>query len=246
MPREDKIKEITERLEQGIKELFTSERYKEYLRVMSQFHRYSFNNTVLIAMQKPDASLVAGYQAWQKKFNRHVKRGEKGIQIISPAPVKEKYEVEKIDPDTKEPVLRPDGQPETEEVEHVIPRFRVATVFDVSQTDGEPLPELMEGNLTASVENFEQFMEAIRAVSPAPIRFDEITSGANGFYSLTDKEIVIQSGMSESRGQYRLRIFRFGYFLLLFSIYRQLEQQHGDAGASLFHGHYPQDCRGFY
>lgn len=199
MPREDKIKEITERLEQGIKELFTSERYKEYLRVMSQFHRYSFNNTVLIAMQKPDASLVAGYQAWQKKFNRHVKRGEKGIQIISPAPVKEKYEVEKIDPETKEPVLRPDGQPETEEVEHIIPRFRVATVFDVSQTDGEPLPELMEGNLTASVENFEQFMEAIRAVSPAPIRFDEITSGANGYYSLTDKEIVIQSGMSESQ-----------------------------------------------
>lgn len=197
--REDRIKEITERLEQGIRELFTSERYTEYLQTMSQFHHYSFNNTVLIAMQKPDATLVAGYQAWQKKFNRHVKRGEKGIQIIAPAPIREKYEVEKIDPVTQEPVLREDGQPETEEVEHIIPRFRVSTVFDVSQTEGEPLPELIEGNLTANVENFDYFMQAIRAVSPVPIRFDEIPTDANGYYSLTDKEIVIQSGMSESQ-----------------------------------------------
>ena len=154
--RELQMKEITERLEQGVKELFTSEMYTEYLRTMSQFHNYSFNNTLLIAMQKPDATLVAGYQAWQKKFKRQVRRGEKAIQIIAPAPIREKQEVEKIDPETQEPVLRPDGQPETEEVEirafhgSVWPR-----VFDVSQTDGEPLPELETPELMGSVENFE-------------------------------------------------------------------------------------------
>ena len=121
--RELQMKEITEQLEQGVKELFTSEMYTEYLRTMSQFHNYSFNNTLLIAMQKPDATLVAGYQAWQKKFKRQVRRGEKAIQIIAPAPIREKQEVEKIDPETQEPVLRFDGQPETEEVEIVIPRF---------------------------------------------------------------------------------------------------------------------------
>ena len=135
--RELQMKEITERLEQGVKEMFTSEMYTEYLRTMSQFHNYSFNNTLLIAMQKPDATLVAGYQAWQKKFKRQVRRGEKAIQIIAPAPIREKQEVEKIDPETQEPVLRFDGQPETEEVEIVIPRFRVTSVFDISQTDGK-------------------------------------------------------------------------------------------------------------
>ena len=131
---EKQLKEISERLEQGVKEIFTSERYTEYLNTMSKFHNYSFNNTLLITMQKPEATLVAGYQAWQKKFNRHVKRGEKGIQIIAPAPIREKQEIEKIDPVTKEPVIGDDGQPETEIVEMVIPRFRVTTVFDVSQT----------------------------------------------------------------------------------------------------------------
>ena len=145
-----KLKEITERLEQGVKEIFTSERYTEYLDTMSKFHNYSFNNTLLITMQKPDATLVAGYQAWQKKFNRHVKRGEKGIQIIAPTPVKEKQEIEKIDPDTQEPIIGEDGQPETEIVEMVIPRFRVATVFDVSQTEGEPIAELDVPELTGS------------------------------------------------------------------------------------------------
>lgn len=140
--REQQMKEITERLEQGVKKLFTSERYMEYLKTMSQFHNYSFNNTMLIAMQKPDATLVAGYQAWQKKFKRQVKRGEKGIQIIAPAPIREKEEVEKFDPVTNEPILRPDGKPETEEIEHIIPRFRLTTVFDISQTYGEPPPEL--------------------------------------------------------------------------------------------------------
>ena len=197
--REQQMKEITERLEQGVKELFTSERYMEYLKTMSQFHNYSFNNTMLIAMQKPDATLVAGYQAWQKKFKRQVKRGEKGIQIIAPAPIREKEEVEKFDPVTNEPILRPDGKPETEEIEHIIPRFRLTTVFDISQTYGEPLPELETPELMGSVENFEIFMQAIREVSPVPIRFDEIESGAKGYYSNVNKEIVIQQGMSESQ-----------------------------------------------
>lgn len=197
--REQQMKENTERLEQGVKELFTSERYTEYLKTMSQFHNYSFNNTMLIAMQRPDATLVAGYQAWQKKFKRQVKRGEKGIQIIAPAPIREKEEVEKFDPVTNELVLRPDGKPETEEIEHIIPRFRLATVFDISQTYGEPLPGLETPELMGSVDNFEIFMQAIREVSPVPIRFDEIESGAKGYYSNVHKEIVIQQGMSESQ-----------------------------------------------
>ena len=197
--RNQRMKEITERLEQGVKEIFTSVMYMEYLKTMSQFHSYSFNNTLLIYLQKPDATLVAGYQAWQKKFHRQVRRGEKGIQIIAPAPIREKEEVEKIDPATLEPVLKPDGTPEMEEVEYTIPRFRITTVFDVSQTDGDPLPELATPELMGSVENYEIFMQAIRDISPAPIRFDEIESGAKGFYSSIDKEIVIQNGMSESQ-----------------------------------------------
>ena len=195
--REQQMKEITERLEQGVKELFTSEMYTEYLKTMSQFHNYSFNNTLLIAMQKPDATLVAGYQAWQKKFKRQGKKGEKGIQIIAPAPIREKEEIEKFDPETNEPILRPDGQPETEEVVHIIPRFRIATVFDVSQTYGEPLPELETPELMGNVENYEVFMQALREISPVPIRFDEIESGAKGYYSTVNKETVIQRGMSE-------------------------------------------------
>lgn len=195
--REQQMKEITERLEQGVKELFTSEMYTEYLKTMSQFHNYSYNNTVLIAMQKPDATLVAGYQAWQKKFKRQVKKGEKGIQIIAPAPIREKEEIEKFDPETNEPILRPDGQPETEEVVHIIPRFQIATVFDVSQTYGEPLPELETPELMGNVENYEVFMQALREISPVPIRFDEIESGAKGYYSTVNKETVIQQGMSE-------------------------------------------------
>ncbi len=197
--REEQLKEITDRLEQGVQDLFTSERYTEYLQTMGKFHRYSFNNTLLIAMQRPDATLIAGYQAWQKKFNRHVMRGEKGIQIISPAPIKEKEEVEKIDPVTNEPVLKEDGQPETEIVEHIIPRFKVSTVFDVSQTDGEPLPDLGGEDLTGNVADFEIFMEAIRNVSPVPIRMAEIEGESHGYYHNDEKEIVIKSGMSESQ-----------------------------------------------
>ena len=178
---------------------YTSSKYIEYLKTMSQFHNYSFNNTLLIAMQKPESTLVAGLATWNKKFNRRVKRGEKGIKIIAPAPIREKEEVEKFDPETNEPVLRPDGQPETEEVEHIIPRFRVATVFDISQTQGDPLPELDTPELMGSVENFEIFMEAIRMVSPAPMRYAEIEGDSKGYYSNANKEIVIRDGMSEKQ-----------------------------------------------
>lgn len=197
--RNQRMKDITERLEQGVKDIFTSEMYANYLRTMSQFHSYSFNNTLLIHLQKPEASLVAGYQTWQKKFHRQVRRGEKGIQIIAPAPIRTREEIEKVDPATMEPVLKPDGTPEMEEVEYTIPRFRVTTVFDVSQTEGEPLPELETPELLGSVENYEIFMQAIRDISPVPIRFDEIESGAKGYYSSVDKEIVIQESMSESQ-----------------------------------------------
>ena len=197
--REEQLKEITERLEQGVQDLFTSEKYTEYLKTMSQFHNYSFNNTLLIAMQKPESTLVAGYGTWGKKFHRQVKRGEEGIKIIAPAPIKEKEEIEKFDPETNEPVLRPDGQPETEEVEHIIPWFRVATVFDISQTYGDPLPELDTPELMGSVENFEIFMEAVGIVSPAPMRYAEIEGDAKGYYSNANKEIVLREGMSEKQ-----------------------------------------------
>ena len=193
---EKQLKEISERLEQGVKEIFTSERYTEYLNTMSKFHNYSFNNTLLITMQKPEATLVAGYQAWQKKFNRHVKRGEKGIQIIAPAPIREKQEIEKIDPVTKELVIGDDGQPETEIVEMVIPRFRVTTVFDVSQTEGEPIAELEVPELTGSVQFYDTFMEALQNISPVPIRMMEIEGEAKGYYHQTEKYIAIQENMS--------------------------------------------------
>lgn len=197
--REEKFKELSVKLEQGVQELFTSERYAEYLKIMAQFHNYSFNNTVLIAMQKPDATLVAGYQAWQKKFERHVKKGEKGIQIIAPVPVKYTEVIEKIDPDTGEPMLKPDGQPETEEIINVIPRFRVTTVFDISQTEGKDLPEIGNGDLQEAVDDYELLVETLRRVSPVPIRFEEIEGSSHGYYHNAQKEIVIKNGMSESQ-----------------------------------------------
>ena len=193
---EKQLKEISERLEQGVKEIFTSERYTEYLNTMSKFHNYSFNNTLLITMQKPEATLVAGYHAWQKKFNRHVKRGEKGIQIIAPAPIREKQEIEKIDPVTKEPVIGDDGQPETEIVEMVIPRFRVTTVFDVSQTEGEPIAELEVPELTGSVQFYDTFMQALQNISPVPIRMMNVEGDAKGYYHQTEKYIAIKEDMS--------------------------------------------------
>ena len=193
---EKQLKEISERLEQGVKEIFTSERYTEYLNTMSKFPNYSFNNTLLITMQKPEATLVAGYQAWQKKFNRHVKRGEKGIQIIAPAPIREKQEIEKIDPVTKEPVIGDDGQPETEIVEMVIPRFRITTVFDVSQTEGEPIAELEVPELTGSVQFYDTFMQALQNISPVPIRMMNVEGEAKGYYHQTEKYIAIKEDMS--------------------------------------------------
>ena len=197
--RADQLKEITERLEQGVKDIFTSEMYTKYLLTMSKFHNYSFNNTLLIAMQRPDATLAAGYNAWKNKFNRYVKKGEKGIQIIAPAPVKEREEREKIDKDTGLTVLNENGEPEIEVVERVIPRFRVTTVFDYAQTDGEPLPTLEVNELTARVKDYILLKEAIEQVSPVPIRFGEIEGSAKGYYSHMDKEICVRADMGESQ-----------------------------------------------
>ena len=177
-----KVQEITEKLEQGLLELFESEKYKSYLNTMSKFHNYSFNNTLLIAMQKPDATLVAGYKAWQRNFERHVKKGEKGIRILAPAPYKIKEEQEKIDQVTNEPMLDKDGMPIIEEVEIKIPAFRVVPVFDVSQTDGKELPELSVDELSADVDGYQDFMKALEVVSPAPIEYEDIPGEAKGYY----------------------------------------------------------------
>ena len=194
-----KVQEITEKLEQGLKELFESEKYRTYLNTMSKFHNYSINNTILIAMQKPDATLVAGYKAWQKNFERHVKKGEKGIRILAPAPYKIKEEQEKIDPVTNEPMLDKDGMPIMEEVEIKIPAFRVVPVFDVSQTDGKELPELSVDELSAEVDGYQDFMRALEAVSPAPIGYEDIPGEAKGYFDITLNRIAIQEGMSESQ-----------------------------------------------
>lgn len=194
-----KVQEITEKLEQGLQELFESEKYKSYLNTMSKFHNYSFNNTLLIAMQKPDATLVAGYKAWQRNFERHVKKGEKGIRILAPAPYKIKEEHEKIDPVTNEPMLDKDGMPIMEEVEIKIPAFRVVPVFDVSQTDGKELPELSVDELSADVDGYQDFMKTLEAVSPAPIEYEDIPGEAKGYFSTTMNRIAIQEGMSKSQ-----------------------------------------------
>lgn len=197
--REQQMYEITKKLEEGVKELFTSKRYTEYLKTMSKFYNYSFHNTVLIALQRPEATLVAGYSAWQKNFHRQVKKGEKGIQIIAPSQRKEKELVEKFDPETNELILGPDGQPETEVVEHVVSDFRVVRVFDVSQTYGEPLPEIAIPDLTEQVQNFPLFLQAVKELSPVPIRFGETEGEAKGYYSNKKKEIVVKADMSESQ-----------------------------------------------
>ena len=193
----EKLKEITDRLEQGITELFDSERYKEYLRVMSKFHNYSFNNTLLIAMQKPDASLIAGFTAWKNQFQRNVKKGEKGIKIIAPSPFKIKQETEKIDPQTQKPVIGRDGKPVTEEKEITIPAYKVVSVFDVSQTEGKELPDISVDALTGDVEQYSDFFAALEKTSPVPIGFEKIEGGAHGYYHLEDKRIALDEGMSE-------------------------------------------------
>ena len=193
----EKLKEITDRLEQGITELFDSERYKEYLRVMSKFHNYSFNNTLLIAMQKPDASLVAGFSAWKNNFGRNVMKGQKGIKIIAPSPFKIKQEMEKIDPHTQKPVIGKDGKPVTEEKEITIPAYKVVSVFDVSQTEGRELPDIAVDELTGDVDRYKDFFAALEKTSPVPIGFEKIEGGAHGYYHLEDKRIAIDEGMSE-------------------------------------------------
>ena len=193
----DKLKEITDRLEQGITELFESERYKEYLRVMSKFHNYSFNNTLLIAMQKPDASLVAGFSSWKNNFGRNVMKGEKGIKIIAPSPFTVKQEVEKTDPQTGKPVIGKDGKPVTEEKEIKVPAYKVVSVFDVSQTEGRELPDIAVNELTGDVDRFKDFFAALEQAAPVPVGFEKIEGGAHGYYHLEEKRIAIDEGMSD-------------------------------------------------
>ena len=192
-----KLKEITDRLEQGITELFNSERFKEYLQVMSKFHNYSFNNTLLIAMQKPDASHIVGFSAWKNTFKRNVMKGQKGIKILAPSPYTVKKEIEKIDPLTQKPVIGKDGKPVTEEKEITIPAFKVVSVFDVSQTEGKELPNIAVDTLTGNVELYEDFFKALKETSPVPIAFEKIEGGAHGYYHLEDKRIAMDEGMSE-------------------------------------------------
>ena len=191
------VREITDKLEQGIKELFESERFKEYLRTMSKFYHYSFSNTLLIAMQKPEATYVAGYTSWQRNFDRQVMKGEKGIKILAPAPYKAKEERERIDPSTQKPVLDADGNPVTETVEVMRPAFKVVSVFDISQTDGKELPDIIVDELSGSVENYTAFFEALKQESPVPISFEDIPGGAKGYFSPVENRIAIQEGMSE-------------------------------------------------
>ena len=193
----EKLKEITDRLEQGITELFDSERYKEYLQVMSKFHNYSFNNTLLIAMQKPDASLIAGFNAWKNNFGRNVMRGEKGIRILAPSPYKIRQEVEKKDPQTGKTVIGNDGKPVTETKEIQIPAYKVVAVFDVSQTEGRELPSISANELTGDVEKYEDFFAALEKTSPVPMGFEKIEGTAHGYYHLEEKRIAIDEGMSE-------------------------------------------------
>ena len=191
----EKVKEITARLEQGVQAIFDSDRYKEFLTAMSKFHDYSLNNTILIAMQ--GGNLVKGYSQWQKEFDRHVKSGEKGIKIFAPAPYKVKKLVDKIDPDTRKPILDSEGKTVKEEKEVTVPAFKVVTVFDISQTEGKEFPDLSVKPLLADVEQYEDFFAALEKASPVPIAFEQITNGANGYFSLTDKRIAIKAGVSE-------------------------------------------------
>ncbi len=192
----ERLREITDGIEQGIKELFESEKYMRYLSVMSRFHRYSVNNTMLIYMQKPDATLVAGYNKWKDQVERHVKKGAHGITIIAPTPYKKKIEEQKLDPDTKAPILDKDGRIVTEEKEIEIPMFRPVKVFDVSQTDGKPLPELAS-SLSGNVPNYEAFMEALRRSAPVSITFEAMAADTDGYFSADHQKIAIRQGMSE-------------------------------------------------
>ena len=194
-----RVQELTNKLEQGLQDLFNSDSYRNYLSTMSKFHNYSFNNTLLIAMQKPDATLVAGYKAWQKNFERHVNKGEKAIRILAPAPYKIKEERDKIDPVTQELLLDKDGNPQKEEVEITIPAFRAVSVFDVAQTDGKPIPELAAKELLSDVEGYQDMIRAVEAISPVPIELEEIAGDSKGYYDREAKRIAVQENMSESQ-----------------------------------------------
>lgn len=194
-----RVQELTDKLEQGLQDLFNSDSYRNYLSTMSKFHNYSFNNTLLIAMQKPDATLVAGYKAWQKNFERHVNKGEKAIRILAPAPYKIKEERDKIDPVTQELLLDKDGNPQKEEVEITIPAFRAVSVFDVAQTDGKPIPELAAKELLSDVEGYQDMIRAVEAISPVPIELEEIARDSKGYYDREAKRIAVQENMSESQ-----------------------------------------------
>lgn len=194
--RNDRLREITDNIEQGIRELFQSNKYTQYLRTMSQFHHYSVNNTILIYMQMPDASLVAGFNKWRDQFERNVRRGEKAIKIIAPAPAKKKIERKMLDPETLTPILDADGKILTEEVEVKIPLYKVVSVFDVSQTEGKPLPMLVE-SLAGKVAQYEVFMESLRRSSPIPVSFEAMNPSTDGYFSKKDQRIAIRTSMSE-------------------------------------------------
>lgn len=194
----EKVKELTKRLEEGLKDLFESEKYKTYLRCMSKFHDYSINNIILILVQKPDASLVAGYQSWKKNFGRNVKRGEKGIQILAPAPYKKMIEQEKKDA-SGNVIYDKNGEVETEKVEAVMPAFKPVTVFDVSQTEGKELPQLLPDELVGKVKDYGLMLEALYNVSPVPIYMEQIEGGAKGYFSPLEQKIGIQEGMGEAQ-----------------------------------------------
>ncbi|MFA7462796.1 MAG: antirestriction protein ArdA, partial [Anaerovoracaceae bacterium] len=193
----DKLKEITDKLEQGIAGIFESKQYADYLKTLSKFHNYSLNNTILIAMQKPDASHVAGFNTWKNEFERNVRKGEKGIKILAPSPFKIKKEMEKIDPDTQRPVVGADGKPVTEEIEVKIPAYKVVSVFDVSQTEGKELPTIGVDELTGNVEQYRDFFAALEKTSPFSIAFEPIGGDTKGYANYEEKRIAIREGMSE-------------------------------------------------
>ena len=195
--RKDQLREITGSIEQGIQALFQSDRYQEYLRVMSHFHNYSLNNTLLIAMQRPDATLVAGYKKWIDQFGRNVRKGEKGIKILAPAPYKVKKEMQKLDAATQKPLRDKDGKPVTEQVEFTIPTFKIVSVFDVSQTEGKELPSVGVNALTQDVEQYDIFFSALEKTSPVPVQFENIKGGTQGYYHLIEKRIALLKGASQ-------------------------------------------------
>ena len=193
----EKVKEITEKLEAGIISYMESDKFKTFLNCMAKFHNYSLNNTILIAMQKPDATLVAGYTAWKKQFGRQVLKGEQGIRILAPTPYKKKMQVDAIDPSTGQARMNPDGSKATELKEIMVPAFKVVNVFDVSQTDGRPLPSIGVNELTGDVQQYEMFFEALKRSCPVPIGFEQIDSDAKGYYHTVDHRIALQEGMSQ-------------------------------------------------